>query len=78
MNTMPEIAPRITSDPGIRLGKPVITGTRVPVHTLIAKVAGGMSVEETAEEYGVTPQDVRAALGYAAEVVSLETVIMAT
>jgi uncharacterized protein (DUF433 family) len=75
---MPEIAPRITSNPAIRLGKPVITGTRVPVHTLIAKVAGGMGVEETAEEYGVTPGDVRAALAYAADVVSLETVIALT
>ncbi len=57
-----EIAPNIIVDTQIRFGKPVIKGTRVPVHVLVAKVAGGMTPEQVAEEYGVTLEDVRAAL----------------
>ncbi len=60
-----EIAPNIVVDPQIRFGKPVIKGTRVPVHVLVAKVAGGMGPEQVAYEYGVTLEEVRAALAYA-------------
>jgi len=60
-----EIAPRIVVDPQVRFGKPVIQGTRVPIHVLVAKVAGGMTAEQVADEYGVTVEDVRAALGFA-------------
>jgi uncharacterized protein (DUF433 family) len=63
-----EIAPRITVDPTIRFGKPVIAGTRVPVGLVVAKLAGGMTAEEVAEEHEISLQDVRAALGYAASI----------
>jgi uncharacterized protein (DUF433 family) len=69
-----ELAPRIVVDAKIRFGKPVIQGTRVPVDLLVGKVGGGMSPEEVAEEYGVTVEDVRAALLYAASVVAAEEV----
>ena len=69
-----EIAPRITVDPKVRFGKPVIRGTRVPVEIVVGKLAGGMSVEEVAREYGITEEDVRAALQYAAYVLSTEEV----
>jgi uncharacterized protein (DUF433 family) len=36
-----EIAPRIVVDQAVRFGRPVIRGTRVPVATVIAKLAGG-------------------------------------
>ncbi len=36
------IAPRIVVDSDIRFGKPVIEGTRVPVHLLVGQLAGGM------------------------------------
>jgi len=65
-----EIAPRIVVDPGVRFGKPVIQGTRVPVHLIIAKLAGGMKPEEIAEEYEITLEDIQAALRYAANVVA--------
>lgn len=71
---MQELFPGIVVDPSIRFGKPVIKGTRVPIEILVGKVAGGMSIEEVAEEYGVTPQDVRAALGYAAQRLAEETI----
>lgn len=63
-------APRIVVDPQVRFGKPVIEGTRVPVELVIGKLAGGMSVEEVAKEYELAPEDVRAALGYAARVLA--------
>jgi uncharacterized protein (DUF433 family) len=40
-----EIAPRISVDERIRFGKPVITGTRVPVDLVLGKLAGGMTYE---------------------------------
>lgn len=65
---------RINIDPKIMGGKPVIRGTRVPVEVLVGALAGGMTVEEVADEWDITPEDVRAALAYAAELVAEETV----
>lgn len=69
-----EIAPRIVVDPSIKAGKPVIEGTRIPVDLIIAKLGGGMTVEEVMREYDLQLEDVHAALNYAARVVSLEDV----
>ncbi len=53
----------ITADPSVRLGKPVIKGTRVPADTVVARAASGMmSTKEAAEEYGITEKDVYNAL----------------
>jgi len=56
--------PRIVVDPAVRFGKPVIKGTRVPAELVIAKLAGGMTIQEVAEEYEITPEDIHAALSY--------------
>ena len=61
-----EIASRISVDPQIRFGKPVIKGMRVPVHVVVAKLSGEMLPEEVAQEYALTIEDVQAALAYAA------------
>ncbi len=63
---------RIIIDPSIRHGKPVIRGTRVPVHRIIGSLAGGVTPEEVCEEYGIIDADVRAALEYAEELVEAE------
>ncbi len=47
-------------------------GTRVPVRALLGGLAGGMTVEGVCASYRVTFEDVRAALGYAAELLSEE------
>lgn len=65
-----EIAPRVTVDPHIVHGAPVITGTRVPVSIVIGSLAGGMSKEDVMGEYALSKEDVEAALAYAAELVS--------
>ena len=71
---MTEIAPRIVVDERVRFGKPVIEGTRVPVDVVVGKVAAGMTVEEVSREYGLTREDVLAALSYAAKTVAEEQV----
>jgi uncharacterized protein (DUF433 family) len=52
---------RITIDPGICHGKPVIRGTRTPVSIVVGSLAGGMSFEEVQREYDLTIEDIRAA-----------------
>ena len=70
-----EIAPRITVSPAVGFGKPVIKGTRIPVALVVGKMAGGMTVEELTQEYGLSAEDVRAALSYAASVLESEDVM---
>ena len=65
---------RITTDPNIVLGKPVIKGTRVPVDLILGKLAGGMTYEEVMAEYELTKEDILAALDYAAKHLSDEEV----
>lgn len=71
---MMKLAPRIVVDPGVRFGKPVIEGTRVPVDLIIAKLSAGMNAEEVAKEYGLAREDILAALAYAARKLSDEEI----
>jgi len=65
---------RIVVDPKVRHGEPVIKGTRVSVDVILGSLAGGMSVEEVADEYGITRDDVLAAIEYAAKLISMEEI----
>jgi uncharacterized protein (DUF433 family) len=56
-----EVFPGISMDPDVRFGKPCITGTRIDVATIVGALAAGESVETVAEEYALTPVQVRAA-----------------
>jgi uncharacterized protein (DUF433 family) len=69
-----EIAPRISVDEKIRFGKPVISGTRVPVDLVIGKLAGGMTYEEVMAEYEIAREDILAVLDYAAKILSSEEI----
>lgn len=61
---------RITIDPDVMGGMPAIRGLRVPVATVVAMVADGMTAEEIAEDLpDLTLDDVAEALRYAAEAV---------
>lgn len=58
---------RITLDPTICHGKPCIRGLRYPVETILDLLSGGMTTDEILEDYpDLEPDDVRAALAYAA------------
>lgn len=63
---------RVVIDPAIRHGKPVIRGTRVPIHRIIGNLAAGSPPEEICKEYDITDEDLRAALAYAQELIELE------
>lgn len=69
-----EIAPRIAVDEDVRFGKAVIKGTRVPVDVIVGQLAAGLGVDDVAREYDIERDDVLAALRYAAETLSGETI----
>jgi uncharacterized protein (DUF433 family) len=55
-------------------GKPVIAGTRIPVSLILNLLAHGYDVERVVQAYPtLTPDDVAAALMYAAAVVAGES-----
>lgn len=61
---------RITVDPEKMGGQPCLRGLRIPVATVVAMVADGLTVGEiVAELPDLEPDDVPAALRYAAEAV---------
>ena len=61
----------IIVDPEICHGKACIAGTRVLVTTVLDNLASGMDSEEITRSYpSVSPEAVRAALCYAAELAS--------
>ena len=59
---------RIVSDPQNMMGKPTIAGTRITVETIIEKLAAGEKIEQIIEAHPrLTPEDIQAALAFAAE-----------
>jgi uncharacterized protein (DUF433 family) len=62
---------RIVRDPESSLGKPVVKGTRIPVETVLAKLAADPDFDELFRAYPpLTVDDVRAVLAYAHEKVA--------
>lgn len=69
---------RITVDPKIMFGKPVIKGTRVPVEMILRKIAASMSDDQIlAQHPHLTVDDIRAAAAYAADQVANEDIVLA-
>ena len=61
---------RITIDPNILVGKPVITGTRIPVSLILNLIAHDRTFEQIIEDYpNLTVQDIKAALAFAEDYV---------
>ncbi len=57
---------RITVDPEILVGKPVVRGTRLAVEFILELLAAGQSDAEILDEYpGLTKEDILACLSYA-------------
>jgi len=74
-----QLLERVTINPRIMVGKPVIKGTRIPVELLIGMVAQGIPEEEILKEYPrLEREDIRAALTYAAMVVADEDIFPLT
>jgi uncharacterized protein (DUF433 family) len=63
-----KISKGIEVDPAIMLGKPVIEGTRIPVETILEKLAQNISPEEILNDFPrLTRKNIRNALEYAAK-----------
>ena len=69
-----EVYPGVVVDPHIMHGLPVLAGTRIPVRLIVGQLAAGESIEAVMQAYALTQEQVRTALGYAAERVAAETV----
>ena len=62
---------RICLDPAIHHGDPCITGTRVPVSVIVGSIADGDTFDQILASYPqLAPEDIQAALHYAAEAVN--------
>lgn len=70
-----ELLERITVDPKIFGGKPIIRGHRLAVEHVLGMLAAGDTVETILEGYSwLEPEDVRACLVYARRVVGHERI----
>jgi uncharacterized protein (DUF433 family) len=66
---------RIAVDPEILAGKPVIRRTRIAVELVIDLLAQGWTHDQIRDSYpGLAPDDIRACLAYASEVLHSEWV----
>lgn len=67
--------PRITLDPKVLVGKPVIRGTRLSVEHIIGLMAEGWTEMEILADYpGITHDDLTACLAYARDLLKAERV----
>jgi len=66
---------RITVDPKVMVGKPVIKGTRITVELILRLLAQGQAIEEILKAYPhLKKEDISAALEYAAEIIEEEKI----
>jgi uncharacterized protein (DUF433 family) len=63
---MADLLDRITIDPAINHGKPVVRGLRYPVELLLELLSSGMTIEEILADYeDLERDDLLAALAFA-------------
>ena len=66
---------RITADPKIFGGKPIIRGMRISVELILSLLAQGETSEAIIDDYpDLEPEDIRACLAYAHAVVANERI----
>ena len=72
MEPRTDLLKRITSDPTICHGQPVVRGLRYPVENLLELLASGMTHEEILADYpDLEPDDLLACLAYAVQLAQL-------
>ena len=70
-----QLRQRISMNPRVMVGKPVIRGTRIAVELIVRMLAQGIPESDILQEYPrLQPEDIRAALAYAAQVLASEDV----
>ncbi len=67
---MPTSVDRITIDPKVCHGKPVVRGTRTPVTVILNALAGGDSFDTIQADYGIAAEDIRACIAFASRELS--------
>jgi len=66
-----QLLSRITVNPDIMVGKPIIRNLRITVEQLLRSLAGGTGEHDILEDYPeLEPEDIRAALLYAVALVT--------
>ena len=68
----------IEVNPKICFGKPVFTGTRIPLYMVIELIAVGKTAKEILKDYypSLTREHLRVALDYAAKLLQNEEVVL--
>ncbi|MGA0544015.1 DUF433 domain-containing protein [Brevundimonas sp. VNH65] len=75
---MSDLLSRITIQDGKRSGRPCIRGMRIAVHDILGWMAAGMTDAEILSDYDeLEPEDLRAALLYAAKALDHSIVTVA-
>jgi len=65
----------IEVNPKVLVGEPIVRGTRISVELVLEMIAAGVSEAEILDNYpGLTAEDIRACVAYAAEIVASERV----
>ena len=68
--------PRLTTDPAILGGKPIVRGTRISVQMIMEWIASGASRNEiVAHHPQLTTEDVEQAIAYAASAVENDVLV---
>jgi len=66
---------RITVNPKVLIGKPTIRGLRISVEQILNALAAGVPEDDLLRDYPeLEPDDIRAALAYAASIIAEEQV----
>ena len=66
-----QLLERVTLNPSVMVGKPVIKGTRLTVEFILGLLAHGATPAEILEEYnGLVPEDIQACLLFATKSLS--------
>jgi len=70
---------RIAVDPRIHFGKPCVAGTRIPVQCVLELVREGLSFDQIIRDCypDLGPDDIRACVQYAMDVVAAEDIHVA-
>ena len=70
---------RIAIDPRVHFGKPCVAGTRIPVQSVLELVREGIGFQEIIRDYypDLRPEDLRACVQYAIDVVGAEDIHVA-
>ncbi|MFT7036093.1 MAG: hypothetical protein ACJA2S_004621 [Cyclobacteriaceae bacterium] len=68
---------RVSIDPDIMLGKPVIKGARITVELILRKLSNGLTIDQILIAYQhLSKEDVYAALTYASDLIANEEIII--